>query len=196
MKVLTESDAQTLDALLTPLLGLAYGYAYRLLRNSAEAEDLLQEAALAAVRGFGTFQPGTNFKAWFFQVLTNCFYSRHRRTKREGASTELDDVPELYLYERTAEIGLHEGSDPARQLMSRLDGDAIAEALGSLPEEYRVVSTLYFMEDFTYDEIASVLSVPVGTVRSRLHRSRKLLQRRLWPIAVEHGILEAKRTDP
>lgn len=194
--MLTESDAPSLEALLTPLLGVAYGYALRLLQNSAEAEDLLQETALAAVRGFGTFQTGTNFKAWFFQILTNCFYGRHRRSKREGTSTALDEVPELYLYERTAEIGLHDGSDPARRLMSRLDGDAIAGALGDLPEEYRVVSTLYFMEDFTYDEIASVLNVPVGTVRSRLHRGRKLLQRRLWPIAVAHGIVaEAKSGD-
>jgi RNA polymerase sigma-70 factor (ECF subfamily) len=179
----------SLEALLTPILGPAYGYALRLVRESAEAEDLLQEAALAAVRGFGTFQEGTNFKAWFFQILTNCFYSRHRRAKRQGQTSDLEDVPELYLYERTAEIGLHGVADPARQVLSRLDGDEIAAALGSLPEEYRVVSTLYFMEDFTYEQIASILDVPVGTVRSRLHRGRKLLQRKLWPIAVEHGIV-------
>lgn len=189
--MLADSDVTSLETLLTPILGLAYGYGLRLVRNSAEAEDLLQEAALAAVRGFGTFQQGTNFKAWFFQILTNCFYARHRRSAREGQATELDDVPELYLYERTAEIGLHRAPDPARQVLSRLDGDEIAAALGSLPEEYRVVSTLYFMEDFTYEQIASILGVPVGTVRSRLHRGRKLLQRRLWPIAVEHGIVSA-----
>jgi RNA polymerase sigma-70 factor (ECF subfamily) len=189
--VLADSDVTTLETLLTPILGVAYGYGLRLVRNRAEAEDLLQEAALAAVRGFGTFRQGTNFKAWFFQVLTNCFYARHRRSAREGQATDLDDVPELYLYERTAEIGLHRAPDPARQVLSRLDSDEIAAALGSLPEEYRVVSTLYFMEDFTYEQIASILGVPVGTVRSRLHRGRKLLQRRLWPIAVEHGIVSA-----
>ena len=187
--MLADSDLTTLEALLTPLLGIAYGYALRLRQDSAEAEDLLQDAALAAVRGFGTFQQGTNFKAWFFQILTNCFYGRHRRVKREGQSTDLDDVPELYLYERTAESGLHRGLDPAREVLSRLDQAEIGAALGSLPDEYRVVSTLYFMEDFTYEQIATILDVPVGTVRSRLHRGRKLLQRRLWPIAVEHGIL-------
>jgi RNA polymerase sigma-70 factor (ECF subfamily) len=187
--VLADSDVTSLEILLTPILGLAYGYGLRLVRNSAEAEDLLQEAALAAVRGFGTFQQGTNFKAWFFQILTNCFYGRHRRSAREGQTTDFEDVPELYLYERTAEIGLHGVADPARQALSRLDGDEIAAALGSLPEEYRVVSTLYFMEDFTYEQIASVLEVPVGTVRSRLHRGRKLLQRQLWRIALEHGIV-------
>jgi RNA polymerase sigma-70 factor (ECF subfamily) len=182
-------DLATLDALLTPILGVAYGYALRLLQNPADAEDLLQEAALAAVRGFGTFQPGTNFKAWFFQILTNCFYARHRRTKREGQVSDLDDVPELYLFERTTELGFSGGADPARQVLNRLDGEQIAAALGRLPEEYRVVATLYFMEDFTYEQIAEILGVPVGTVRSRLHRGRKLLQRELWPIAVEHGIV-------
>ena len=184
-----DSPVTSLDALLTPILGMAYGYALRLLRNRSDAEDVLQEAALAAVKGFGTFRQGTNFKAWFFQILTNCFYARHRRSTREGQPADLDDVPELYLYQRTAELGLHGGADAAREVLSRLDGDEIATALESLPDEYRVVSSLYFMEDFKYDQIAAILSVPVGTVRSRLHRGRKLLQRRLWPIAVEHGIV-------
>jgi RNA polymerase sigma-70 factor, ECF subfamily len=191
--VLAESDPTSLDALLTPILGVTYGYALRLLRNPSDAEDLLQEAALAAVRGFAGFQRGTNFKAWFFQILTNCFYGRHRRQKREGEPTELDDVPELYLFERTTELGFHGGSDPAREVLSRLDSEQIAAALERLPDEYRVVSTLYFMEDFTYEQIAAIVGVPVGTVRSRLHRGRKLLQRELWPIAVEHGIVGRSR---
>lgn len=189
--MLAESNASSLEVLLTPILGVAYGYARRLLRDTAEAEDLLQEAALAAVRGFGGFQQGTNFKAWFFQILTNCFYGRHRRSAREGQMTDLDDVPELYLFERTTELGFHGGADPAHHVLNRLDGEEIAAALGHLPEEYRVVSTLYFMEDFTYEQIASILGVPLGTVRSRLHRSRKLLQRELWPIAVDNGIVTA-----
>ena len=191
--MLAEPDATTLDALLTPILGVTYGYALRLLRNRADAEDLLQEAALAAVRGFGTFQQGTNFKAWFFQILTNCFYGRHRRQAREGQQTDIDDVPELYLFERTTELGFHGGADPARQVLDRLDGEQIAAALDRLPEEYRVVSTLYFMEDFKYDQIANILGIPVGTVRSRLHRGRKLLQRELWPIAVQRGIVSPSR---
>lgn len=187
--MLADSNVTSLEVLLTPILGIAYGYALRLARSTAEAEDLLQEAALAAVRGFATFQQGTNFKAWFFQILTNCFYGRHRKSAREGQQSDLEDVPELYLFERTADLGLHGVADPAREVLSRLDGDEIAAALGDLPEEYRVVSTLYFMEDFTYEQIASILGIPTGTVRSRLHRGRKLLQRRLWPIAVEHGIV-------
>lgn len=195
--MLAESEVASLEALLTPILGVAHGYALRLARDRAEAEDLLQEAALAAVRGFGTFQQGTNFKAWFFRVLTNCFYGRHRRSARRGQDTDLDDVPELYLFERSREIGLHASGDPARQVMNRLDGEDIAAALGRLPEEYRVVATLYFVEDFRYEQIADILGIPVGTVRSRLHRGRKLLQRELWPIALEHGLVTpAKQRHP
>ena len=183
---------QTLDSLLKPLLAGAYGFALRLLRNHADAEDLVQEAALAAARGFGTFQLGTNFKAWFFRILTNCYYARHRRQRHEGQSVDYDEVPELYLYIRTAELGLHgSSSDPVQTVLNGIDGEHIAAALQSLPEEYRVVSTLYFMEDFSYAEIAATLDIPIGTVRSRLHRGRKILQELLWRIAVERGVVAA-----
>ena len=180
----------TLDDLLRPLLGRAYGLALRLLRNRADAEDLVQEAALAACRGFGTFQPGSHFKAWFFRILINSYYARHRRQRHEGPPVDLDEAPELYLYGRTAELGLHESlADPAQALLNRLDGDQIGAALQALPEEYRVVSTLYFIEDFSYEEIAGVLGIPVGTVRSRLHRGRRILQKLLWRVAVERGVV-------
>jgi RNA polymerase sigma-70 factor (ECF subfamily) len=188
---------QTLDSLLKPLLPRAYGLALRLLRNSADAEDLVQEAALAAARGFGTFQTGTNFKAWFFRILTNCFYSRHRRQRREGTAADLDETPQLYLYIQTAELGLYrDTADPAGALLSRLDGEQIAGALHALPEEYRVVSTLYFMEDLSYATIADIVGIPVGTVRSRLHRGRKILQKLLWRVAVEGGVVPDRAKGP
>src|SRR2546428_12233774 len=86
----------TLDDVLTPLLARAYGLALRLLRNRADAEDLVQEAALAACRGFGTFQRGTNFKAWFLRILTNCYYARHRRQRHAGSPADLPATPDLY----------------------------------------------------------------------------------------------------
>lgn len=177
-------------ALLPPLLDSAYRTALRLTRNVTDADDLVQEAALLACRGFGTFQPGTNFKAWFFRILTNCFYSTYRKKKRGGTQVELEDTPELYLYCQTAAIGLHgQTEDPAGLLMERLDGEQIGAAVDALPEEYRVVATLYFLQDFSYQEMAEVLDVPVGTVRSRLHRGRRMLQRALWAIAEERGII-------
>ncbi len=178
------------EALLAPVLDSAYGTALRFTRNRTDAEDLVQEAALLACRGFKTFEAGSNFRAWFFRILTNCFYSKYRKRKRQGAEVELDDTPELYMYCQTAAAGLHaQTADPAGLLMSKLATEQIEAAVESLPEEYRVVATLYFMQDFSYQEIADVVGVPVGTIRSRLHRGRRLLQKALWVIAEERGVV-------
>jgi len=187
--------APSFEALLTPLLEAAYGTALRFTRNAADAEDLVQDAAYLACRGFGSFEAGTNFKAWFFRILTNAFYSKYRRQKRAGIQVELEDTPELYIYCQTAATGLHDmAPDPAAALMDRLDSEAVARAIDSLPDEYRVVATLYFTQDLQYQDIAGILQVPVGTVRSRLHRGRRLLQKALWTIAEERGIVAGLRS--
>jgi len=182
------------EALFTPLLPMVYGTAVRLTRDRTEAEDLVQDAALLAFKGFDSFERGTNFKAWFFRILTNAFYSRHRKAKHERANLSTEDVPAGYLYSRTLEAGLVSGDpDPAAALMDRIDTEQVEEALDALPSEYRVVATLYFIEDFSYQQIADVIGCPVGTVRSRLHRGRRMLQKALWRIAEERGIIAAER---
>jgi len=179
------------EELFQPIAGMAYGTAVRLTRNRTDAEDLVQDAALLAFRAFDSFQPGTNFKAWFFRILTNAFYSRHRKDKHERNNISTEDLPPLYLYGKTADIGLHSReADPAAALMDRIDTEHVAEALESLPTEYRVVATLYFIEDFSYQQIADVAGCPVGTVRSRLHRGRRMLQKALWQVAEERGIVK------
>ena len=181
---------ESFEELFQPIAAMAYGTAVRLTRNRSEAEDLVQDAALLAFRAFGSFQPGTNFKAWFFRILTNAFYSRHRKDKHERNNVSTEDLPPLYLYGKTADIGLHsKEADPATALMDQIDSEHVAEALESLPTEYRVVATLYFIEDFSYQQIAEIAACPVGTVRSRLHRGRRMLQKALWQIAEERGIV-------
>ena len=181
------------EALFRPILSMAYGTAVRLTRDRTDAEDLVQDAALLAFRAFGSFEPGTNFKAWFFRILTNAFYSRHRKTKHERNNVSTEDLPALYLYARTAEIGLHsQEPDPAAAMMDRFDTEHVAEALDALPEEYRVVASLYFVDDLSYQQIAEAVGCPVGTVRSRLHRGRRMLQRALWQVAEERGIVPAR----
>jgi RNA polymerase sigma-70 factor (ECF subfamily) len=178
------------QALLVEVLPTAYGYALRLTRNHADAEDLVQDTALRAFRAMHQFETGTYFKAWTFRILTRCFWANHRRRQRRPNTVDFDDTPDLYLYARSAEHGLPwQGEDPARTLIDRLGTERVSEAIGQLPEEYGVVCTLYFMEDFAYHEIADVLEVPVGTVRSRLHRGRKMLQKALWCLAEESGIV-------
>jgi RNA polymerase sigma-70 factor (ECF subfamily) len=188
----------TFEGLLEPILDGAFGTALRFTRNRTDAEDLVQEAALLACRGFKTFERGSNFRAWFLRILTNCFYSKYRKRKRQGTEIELDDAPELLLYCQTAAAGLHaQVEDPAQLLMGKMATEQVEEAIAALPDEYRVVATLYFVQDFSYQEIAEVVGVPVGTIRSRLHRGRRLLQKALWVIAEERGIVSAltKGTD-
>jgi RNA polymerase sigma-70 factor (ECF subfamily) len=184
----------TFESLFTGVAHVAYGVAMRLTRNQADAEDLVQDAALLAHRGFASFMPGTNFKAWFFKILINAYYGSRRRQKSRPITSDLDDTPDLYIYARSGQAGFPtQGPDPAAQLLEQMGTDRIAGAIGRLPEEYRIVSTLYFMEDLSYEEIAGIVECPVGTVRSRLHRGRKMLQKALWQIAEEDGIVRQPR---
>jgi RNA polymerase sigma-70 factor (ECF subfamily) len=188
----------TFEALFAGAVNSAFGVAMRLTRNQADAEDLVQEAAFLAYRAFASFETGTNFRAWYLKILTNCYYSKRRREKSRPVTSDLDDTPDLYLYARSGQAGFPtQGPDPAAELLDKLGTERIVAAMGSLPEEYRVVATLYFMDDLSYEEIANALGCPVGTVRSRLHRSRKMLQKALWQIAEEDGIVSqpARRAD-
>lgn len=183
--------ATAFEAELLPLLDRAYGLAYSLTHDRADAEDLVQEAALLAFKSFAQFRPGTNFKAWFYKILVNCFYGQLRKQRRHGEAVDLESLPSLYLYGKTAELGLHDQTDdPAAALLARLDTEQIVTALEALPAEYRTACSLYFLQDFSYEEIAQTLDVPLGTVRSRIHRGRKLLQQRLWAIAEDRGIVK------
>ena len=191
----TSRDTVDFETLLSAVVSPAYGYAFRLARNRSDAEDLVQEAALLAFRGFGSFEPGSNFKGWFFKILTNCYRSKYRRECRR-ATVDFDDTPDLYLYARSGEVGFPtDGPDPAAALLDTLGTERVVAALEQLPDEYRIVSTLYFMQDFSYEEIARTLECPVGTVRSRLHRGRKILQKALWQVAEETGIIPVRSAD-
>jgi RNA polymerase sigma-70 factor, ECF subfamily len=189
----TESAATRFESCLTPILTAAYGTALHMTRNGDDAQDLVQEAALQAFRAFNSFQEGTNFKAWFFRILTNLFINAYRRRQREpGIDTlsDLEDAPALYLFKRTQEMGMHAwNSDPAALVLERFEAEQVCSAIAALPEDYRIVSALYFMEEFSYQEIAEIVGCPVGTVRSRLHRGRRMLQKALWHIAEQQGIV-------
>ncbi len=186
------------EALLAPLLDRAYGLALHLTRDRADAEDLVQEAALLAFRGFQGFTPGTNFRAWFFRILTNAFITSHRRKKHEPETVPLDDAPNAYLQRRAHEVvadgtgrpGLT-GGELASAVIGKLETEQVEAAIAALPEEFRAASALYFLADLSYREIGESLGVPIGTVRSRLHRGRALLQRQLWRLAEDHGLVAA-----
>jgi RNA polymerase sigma-70 factor, ECF subfamily len=199
LRAASEPHAESMDAdfdvLVRSVLAPAFGTALRMTGNRQDAEDLVQEASLAAYRGFATFQPGTNFKAWFFRIMMNCFFTSRRRVRSETSMEDLEDSHAAYFFMRTAEAGLHaQFDDPAAATIGQMTQEDVASALASLPEEFRVVCTLYFTEDLAYQDIADILELPVGTVRSRLHRGRKMLQKRLWKVAEDQGIVRARST--
>jgi RNA polymerase sigma-70 factor (ECF subfamily) len=183
--------AREFEALLQPVLEPAYRAAYHLARNTADAEDIVQEASLLAWRNFASFEPGTNFKAWFQRIVMNVFLTRCRAERRRGVSVPL--IPDDGDNDRTAADvrWARDGRDAAEAILGGMDIETIQAALAALPTEYRTVSVLYFVDDLSYEQIAETLDCPVGTVRSRLHRGRRLLWKRLEATARDRGIRTA-----
>ena len=183
-------DEHSFEALLASVMDRAYSLASHLTHDRDDAADLVQTAALQAFRAFHQYQPGTNFRAWFLRILTNCFLAQYRMTKRRPRPTAIEDVEPLVLYDRAAELGLlTQSPDPAARVLENLGVADIQAAIHALPDDFRLTCALYFVEQLSYQEIAEVTEVALGTVRSRLHRGRRLLQRELWTRARAHGIV-------
>ena len=184
------------EPLLAQVAPVAYGSALRMTQNADEADDLVQETVLKAYKSFDSFEPGTNFKAWFFRIMINQFRYNYRKSLRSPQTTVLDDAPDIYMFIQSANAGLLEDTeDPAKLVIARMTEEQINAALSALPEEFRIVAALYFMDELAYHEIAEMIGCPVGTVRSRLHRARKLLQKALWVVAQEHGIVDMLKSE-
>jgi RNA polymerase sigma-70 factor (ECF subfamily) len=161
-----------------------YSAALRMTRNPSDAEDVLQETLLKAYRGYHTFTPDTNLKAWLYRILTNTFINKYRRQTRRPHEVELGELEDLYLFKRLGEEGLGGAARSAEDeaLEAFVDED-IKAAVESLPENFRIPVLLADVEGFSYKEIAQIMDVPIGTVMSRLHRGRKALQKALWQFA-------------
>src|SRR5207249_3428930 len=170
-----------------PMLPGMYSAAYRLTRNAAEAEDLLQETFLRAYRGFHQFRPGTNLKAWLYRILTNTFINSYRKKQREPQTISDEEVEDWYLYSKLAEQGAEPSAETA--VLESLPDEDVQDALASLPEQFRIAVMLADVEGFSYREIAEITDVPIGTVMSRLHRGRKALEKRLWDVVRERGLV-------
>src|SRR3954453_845963 len=167
-----------------------YSAALRLTRNKADAEDLVQDTYLRAWRSFGTFEEGTNLRAWLYRILTNSFINRYRRKQRRPIEDGIDNVEDLYLYKRINTLGTVLSSRSAEDTMFDLfTDDEVKGALEALPENFRIPVLLADVEGFSYKEIAEMLDIPVGTVMSRLHRGRKGMHKLLFEYANERGLI-------
>ena len=170
-----------------------YSAALRMTRNPADAEDVVQETFLKAYRAYGSFEAGTNLKAWLYRILTNTYINRYRKAQRRPSEVDLDEVEDLYLYRR---IGSAQSDDAARsaeaEVLEQFAEADVINAIEALPEHFRMPVLLADVEGFAYKEIADILDVPIGTVMSRLHRGRKTLQKALWEFAEEQGLVGTK----
>ena len=173
-----------------PLMDGLYSAAMRMTRNTADAEDLVQETYLKAFNAYERFEAGTNLKAWMYRILTNSYINAYRKKQRRPDESDIDDIEDLYLYRR---LGGAESAVLSRsaedELLEMFGEDEVKLALEDLPEHYRIPILLADVEGFAYKEIAEILDVPIGTVMSRLHRGRKQLQKRLYSFAEEHRLL-------
>jgi len=168
--------------------GALYGTALRLTHNERDAEDLVQDALLSAYKSFDQFEPGTQCKAWLFKILTNSFINKYRRRVLESnVAQAMQREGETGVMSADAKRSAH---DAEERLSYSLMGSAIQRALSDLPDEFRLAVVLCDVEEFSYREIADIMDCPVGTVMSRLHRGRRLLQTALREHAVRAGIIK------
>ncbi len=176
-------------------LGALYRHAVWLTRNSTAAEDIVQEAYLKAYRAFGSYRQGSNIKAWLFKILRNTFISEYRKRKNHPEIRVPEDDPDFTTFygavkhahlRGCGELSEKDLTDAAK--LERFLGDEVMQALELLSDEYREAIFLCDIQHLSYQEMAEVLDIPIGTVRSRLARARNLLQKALWHYAQDKGL--------
>ena len=174
------------DILLRENINGMFSLALRMTRNQLDAEDLVQDTALKAFRYFHKFDRGTNFRAWVYRILTNNFINFYRKNKAQPTQIEIENVSFKLKQEGTGFWNRLDDRNNGFDYDDLFD-DEINAAIDKLPEEYRMVLLLADVENLSYKEISEVIAHPLGTVMSRLHRGRKMLQRSLRRYAEENG---------
>jgi RNA polymerase sigma-70 factor (ECF subfamily) len=167
-----------------PHINSMHNFAYRLTFDEDDANDLVQDTYLKAFRFIDSFQKGTNAKAWLFRILKNSFINDYRKKSKEPAKVDYQDVETYY---NSDDVDRQITPDLRVESLQDMIGDEISNALNSLDVDFRTVIILADLEEFKYDEMAKILDIPIGTVRSRLHRARNLLKEKLSEYANKMG---------
>jgi RNA polymerase sigma-70 factor, ECF subfamily len=169
-----------------PHKDILFNFALRTTGDKDDAHDLLQETFMKAFRFWDKYEKGTNIRAWLLRIMKNSYINRYRKETREPGMVDYDDVENFYDLIRDDST---DSNDLQKRMYSNMLSDEVIEALQSLPEDFRTVVILCDIEELTYDEISEFLNCPIGTVRSRLHRGRKMLEEKLHDYAKNRGIL-------
>ena len=179
------------EELTLPHLGALYRLALRLTGDVAAAEDLVQECYLKALTAFDSLRDPGRVKPWLFQILTRLVSDRHRGEMREMRTASLEELDRFSLYDLIWEEDPMPYSDRLHEdFLAQFHDEEVRAALGALPEAYRVPLVLLYSEGYAYKELAEILGCPIGTVMSRLHRGRKLLEQELWECAKKRGLVK------
>lgn len=176
---------QLFDNDFMPNLNALYNFAYKLTYDEDDAKDLVQDTFMKAHRFINSFQKGTNAKAWLFRILKNGFINEFRKKSKQPTKVDYHEVEGFYNSEGTEKAA--NTTDLRVDTIKNMMGDEITNALNSLDVDFRTVIILCDLEGFTYEEMAKILDIPIGTVRSRIHRARNLLKEKLSIYASKMG---------
>ncbi len=168
-----------------PQIDALYTFAYHLTYNEEDANDLVQETYMKAFRFIDKYNEGTNAKAWLFKILKNAFINQYRRKSKQPTKVDYEDITSYQEVEEDASISGY--ADLREEMFQTMMGDEVTNAINALPVDFRVVILLCDIEGFTYEEISKILDIPIGTVRSRLHRARNMLKDKLREYAQSLG---------
>ena len=167
-----------------PHIHSIYNFAYRITFDEDDAKDLVQETYLKSFRFIDSFDKGTNAKAWLFRILKNSFINEFRKKNKEPVKIDYQEVEAFY---NSDEVNHMITSNLQVEAVKEMIGDEVSIALNSLEVDFRTVIILCDIEGFSYEEMALILDVPIGTIRSRLHRARNLLREKLKKYAGSMG---------
>lgn len=172
------------DTEFLPNIDAMYNFAYRLTFDEDDAKDLVQDTYMKAYRFINSFQRGTNAKAWLYRILKNSFINDFRKKSKQPSKVDYQEVENFY---NSDDVDSNKTVDLRIDTLKDMMGDEVSNALNSLAVDFRTVIILCDLEGFTYEEMAKILDIPIGTVRSRLHRARNLLKEKLNTYAHSMG---------
>ncbi len=191
--VLDPETQRQFETLALPHLGYLYRLAIRLKRTPQDAEDVVQETYVKALRAFRELRDPERIRPWLCQILSRLVYDGHRTEPREIAVGDLAELDRLSLYELIEQEDPFPYSDQLhRDFLARFDDADVRRVLLAMPEAYRVPLVLLYVEELSYKELADTLGCPLGTIMSRLYRGRKILERELWECAKQRGIVRTR----